>query len=117
MSKFDIKDGIRYISLEINGSRSMASRNISLTDYHDDLIEAKIQAGEYANASEVVRDEGLRLIHERDQELAARVDAIKSRVAVGLEQAARGDLVEGSIDEIRERIRQRAEERFGDSKR
>jgi len=94
----------------------MASRNISLTDYHDDLIEAKIQAGEYANASEVVR-EGLRLIHERDQELAARVDAIKSRVAVGLEQAARGDLVEGSIDEIRERIRQRAEERFGDSKR
>jgi len=37
----------------------MASRNISLTDHHDDLIEAKIQAGEYANASEVVR-EGLR---------------------------------------------------------
>lgn len=94
----------------------MASRNISLTDHHDDLIEAKIQAGEYANASEVVR-EGLRLIQERDQELAARVDAIKSRVVVGLEQAARGDFVEGSIDEIRERIRRRAEERFGDSKR
>ena len=54
----------------------MASRNISLTDHHDDLIEAKVQAGEYANASEVVR-EGLRLIQERDQELAARVDAIK----------------------------------------
>lgn len=93
----------------------MASRNISLTDHHDDLIEAKIQAGEYANASEVVR-EGLRLIQERDQELAARVDAIRSRVAVGLEQAAHGDFVEGSIDEIRERIRRRAEERFGDSK-
>jgi len=69
----------------------MASRNISLTDQHDDLIEAKIQAGEYANASEVVR-EGLRLIQERDRELAARVNALESRVAVGLEQAARGDL-------------------------
>jgi len=116
MSKFDIEHSILYLSWEINGSRSMASRNISLTDHHDDLIETKIQAGEYANASEVVR-EGLRLIQERDQELAARVDAIKSRVAVGLEQAARGDLVEGSIDEIRERIRRRAEERLGDSKR
>ena len=94
----------------------MASRNISLTDHHDDLIEAKIQAGEYANASEVVR-EGLRLIQERDQELAARVDAIKSRVAVGLEQAARGDFIEGTIDEIRERIRRRAEERLGDGRR
>jgi len=90
----------------------MASRNISLTDHHDDLIEAKIQAGEYANASEVVR-EGLRLIQERDQELAARV----SRVAVGLEQAARGDFVEGATDEIRKRIRRRAEERLGDSRR
>ena len=94
----------------------MASRNISLTDHHDALIEAKIQAGEYANASEVVR-EGLRLIQERDQELAARVDAIKSRVAVGLEQAARGEFVEGSVNEIRERIRLRAEERLGDGKR
>ncbi len=94
----------------------MASRNISLTDHHDDLIEAKIRAGEYANASEVVR-EGLRLIQERDQELAARVDAIKSRVAVGLEQAARGDFVEGATDEIRKRIRRRAEERLGDSRR
>lgn len=94
----------------------MASRNISLTDHHDALIEAKIQAGEYANASEVVR-EGLRLIQERDQELAARIDAIKSRVAVGLEQAARGEFVEGSVDQIRERIRLRVEERLGDGKR
>ena len=116
MSKFDIRLVFCHVSAGINRSGSMASRNISLTDHHDDLIEAKIQAGEYANASEVVR-EGLRLIQERDQELAARVEAIKSRVEVGLEQAARGDFVEGSTDEIRERIRRRAEERLGDSRR
>jgi len=94
----------------------MASRNISLTDHHDALIEAKVQAGEYANASEVVR-EGLRLIQERDQEMAARVDAIRSRVAVGLEQARRGEFAEGSVDEIRSRIQQRAEECFSGSER
>ncbi len=94
----------------------MASRNISFTDQHDDLIEAKIQAGEYANASEVVR-EGLRLIQERDRGLAARVDALESRVVVGLKQAARGDFVGGATDEIRERIRGRAEKRLSNSRR
>ena len=89
----------------------MASRNISLTDHHDTLIDTKVQSGEYANASEVVR-EGLRLIEERDRELAARVEGISTRVAVGLEQAERGEFVEGTADEIRERVRKRAEARL-----
>ena len=89
----------------------MASRNISLTDHHDTLIDTKVQSGEYANASEVVR-EGLRLIEERDRELAARVEGISTRVAVGLEQAERGEIVEGTADEIRERVRKRAEARL-----
>lgn len=89
----------------------MTSRNISLTDHHDTLIDTKVQSGEYANASEVVR-EGLRLIEERDRELAARVEGIRTRVAVGLEQAERGEFVEGAVDEIRERVRKRAKARL-----
>lgn len=89
----------------------MTSRNISLTDHHDTLIDTKVQSGEYANASEVVR-EGLRLIEERDRELAARVEGIRTRVAVGLEQAERGEFVEGTVDEIRERVRKRAKARL-----
>lgn len=89
----------------------MTSRNISLTDHHDTLIDTKVQSGEYANASEVVR-EGLRLIEERDRELAARVEGIRTRVAIGLEQAERGEFVEGTVDEIRERVRERAKARL-----
>jgi len=89
----------------------MTSRNISLTDHHDTLIDTKVQSGEYANASEVVR-EGLRLIEERDRELAARAEGIRTRVAVGLEQAERGEFVEGTVDEIRERVRKRAKARL-----
>lgn len=94
----------------------MASRNISLTDHHDVLIDTKVQSGEYANASEVVR-EALRLIEERDRELAARVEGIRTRVAVGLEQAERGEFVEGTVDEIRERVRGRAKARLVGSDR
>ena len=39
----------------------MPTRNVSLTDHYDDLVEADVTSGRFKNASEVMRT-GLRLL-------------------------------------------------------
>jgi len=45
----------------------MPTRNISLTDEQDALVEKVVKAGEYQNASEAVRD-ALRVLQQRRRE-------------------------------------------------
>lgn len=45
----------------------MPKRSINLTDHHDHFIESLIGAGEFKNASEVMRA-GLRLLEQKSQE-------------------------------------------------
>jgi antitoxin ParD1/3/4 len=62
----------------------LAKRTISLPAKHNSYIEHKLKSGEYASASEVVR-EGLRALQERDDaiehwlkgEVAATYDEMK----------------------------------------
>lgn len=82
----------------------MPTRNINLTPEMDSFVNAKIQSGQYANASEVLRA-GLRALEEDEQEDRAKLEAIRIAVQVGEESGvAEGDV----IREIRERIRRRA---------
>ncbi len=92
-------------------------RNVSLTDEQDAFIERLVSTGRYASASEVVR-EGLRLLQREEQarlldkwllegltpEEEARVPAevldrarenLRAKIRVGLEQARRGELIDG----------------------
>ncbi len=92
-------------------------RNVALTDEQDDLIARLVKSGRYASASEVVRD-GLRLLQREeevrllDKWLVAGLtpdeeaslpaewfrrarEAIRAKVREGLEEARRGDLVDG----------------------
>lgn len=69
----------------------MATRNVVLTDTQSDLVDRLVASGRYQNASEALRA-GLRLL-ERDE---AELGRLQDRLSVGLEQARRGELAEGS---------------------
>jgi antitoxin ParD1/3/4 len=68
----------------------MPTRNISLTERFDRLIEAKIASGRYANASEVIRA-GLSLLerHEHEQEL--KLQRLRRAVEAAIEADERGE--------------------------
>ena len=68
----------------------MPTRNVVLTQHHEDLIADLVATGRYQNASEVLR-EGLRLVETRDAEDAARLVALKAEAQVGIDSIARGD--------------------------
>ncbi|MGE0829618.1 MAG: type II toxin-antitoxin system ParD family antitoxin [Hyphomonadaceae bacterium] len=55
----------------------MATRNISLTDHLDRFVEARVQSGDYQNASEVVRD-ALRMLEARQAEREARLARLRA---------------------------------------
>jgi antitoxin ParD1/3/4 len=85
--------------------RGDAAMNVSLTPQLEAMIRQRVESGRYNNASEVVR-EALRLLEEQE-----RVQHLRSLLAVGLEQAHRGELVEFT-PELFEDIDRRVEERF-----
>lgn len=62
-------------------------KTISLTAKDDQFISAQIEAGEYGNASEVVRA-GLRLLEQEQLKLAA----LRQAIAEGDAAYARGDV-------------------------
>lgn len=76
--------------------------NVSLTEELRELVEAKVSTGYYKSASEVIR-EGLRLLAERDDIVALKHQAIRAKIAEGIEQADAGTLVDGEEAVVRVR--------------
>src|SRR3970282_686751 len=99
----------------------MPTRNISLTAEQDAFVEKIIEAGEYQNASEAVRDAlralkqrrrgnelkrnalgarrragggALRALKQRRRENELKLKAWRARLRVGVEALDRGDFVE-----------------------
>ena len=68
--------------------------NVSLTPELEELVADKVQTGMYASASEVVR-EALRLLNDRDEVRATRLQELRRRIQVGLDQYECGDVVDG----------------------
>ena len=73
----------------------MGTRNVNLTDTLDHFIDDQVSGGAYQNASEVVRA-GLRLLKTQAEEDAARLEALRGAVQVGLDELDRGEGVEVS---------------------
>ena len=71
----------------------MPTRNVVITDHQAKLIDRLVACGRYQNASEVLR-EGLRLIEERENEQAAKLQALTAAVRVGIEAIERGEFKE-----------------------
>jgi antitoxin ParD1/3/4 len=60
----------------------MPTRNVVLTEHHEDIIERMVESGRYQNASEVLR-EGLRLIEQRENREAAKLQALRDAAQIG----------------------------------
>jgi len=66
--------------------------NISLTPELDDFVRQQVETGLYQSASEVVRD-GLRLLMDREQIRKLRLDELRKKIAIGIEELDRGESV------------------------
>jgi antitoxin ParD1/3/4 len=66
--------------------------NVSLTPELDDFIRLQVETGLYQSASEVVRD-GLRLLMDREQIRRLRIDELRKKIAIGIEELDRGESV------------------------
>ena len=82
--------------------------NVNLTPELEKLVQEKVSSGLYNNQSEVVR-EALRLLAEQDRLREAHLVRLRAALASGLEQADRGELLDGPkvLEEMREFLRAR----------
>jgi antitoxin ParD1/3/4 len=71
----------------------MPTRNISLTTELHAFVEEVVEAGEYQNASEAVRD-ALRALQQRRREDALKLRALRAQVRAGAEALDAGDYLE-----------------------
>jgi antitoxin ParD1/3/4 len=76
--------------------------NVSLTSALERFVQERIKTGRYNSASEVVRD-ALRLLQDHEQVRKMRIEELRKEIAIGVEQADRGELIDGEkvFDEIR----------------
>ncbi len=79
---------------------------VSLTPELEELIQEKINSGQYTSVSEIIA-EGLRLLDERDKLKAARLAELKEKIREGIEAADRGELIDGEevFAELEDEIR------------
>jgi antitoxin ParD1/3/4 len=82
--------------------------NVNLGTVFDKFIAELLKSGLYQSQSEVVR-EGLRLLKEREEIKQLRLAEMRKEIAIGSEQADRGELVDG--EETFAEIRKRSAER------
>ena len=71
----------------------MPTRNISLTPEQDAFVEKVVDAGEYQNASEAIRD-ALRVLQQRRKEDSLRLKALRAQIKVGIDAIDRGDFAD-----------------------
>ena len=68
----------------------MPTRNVNLTDHHDEFVEASVASGRYEDASEVIRA-GLRLLERQEQEDMLKLERLREAARIGFESADRGE--------------------------
>ncbi|HKN26894.1 MAG TPA: type II toxin-antitoxin system ParD family antitoxin [Roseiarcus sp.] len=71
----------------------MPTRNISLTPEQDAFIDEMLEAGEYRNASEAMRDAIRALQHRRAMD-ALKLERLRRSIDTGLDDLDRGDYEE-----------------------
>jgi antitoxin ParD1/3/4 len=77
----------------------MPTRTISLTSDQDAFIDEMLQAGEYRNASEVMRD-ALRALQQRRAKDALTLDRLRLSVRQGIAALDRGEYTEVEDEEL-----------------
>jgi antitoxin ParD1/3/4 len=84
--------------------------NITLQPEQEQLIQAKLQTGKYENAYQVIVA-ALQLLDERDKHYEQWLEETRQKVAVGIEQANRGQLTDGDVAfaQLREKLARKGE--------
>ena len=77
----------------------MPTRNISLTPEQDAFIEEVLNAGEYRNASEAMRD-AIRALQQRRAEAALRLEKLRSSLGAGVTALDGGDYTEVEDEDL-----------------
>jgi antitoxin ParD1/3/4 len=82
--------------------------NVNLGATFDKFVAELLKGGTYQSQSEVVR-EGLRLLKEREELKTLRLAELRRQIAIGSDQADRGEFVDGeqTFAEIRRRSARR----------
>ena len=75
----------------------MPTRNVSLTEKMDQFITSRVESGDYANASEVMRT-ALRTLERDEREFDEKMAVLRAAIAVG---DASPDAEPGVFDRIR----------------
>ena len=84
--------------------------NANLGPVLEHFVSEMLDSGLYQSQSEVIR-EGLRLLKEREETKQLRMDGLRKAIALGIEEADRGEFVDGP--EALRKIRQRRPTRHG----
>ncbi len=82
--------------------------NVHLGSALDEFVAELLKSGYYQTQSEVLR-ESLRLLKEREEMKQMRLAELRKEIAAGIEQADRGQFVDGP--EAFAKIRQRSAQR------
>jgi antitoxin ParD1/3/4 len=77
----------------------MPTRNISLTPEQDAFIDEMLEAGEYRNASEAVRD-AIRALRQRRAMEALKLDRLRLAINQGVAALDRGDYTEVDDEDL-----------------
>jgi antitoxin ParD1/3/4 len=77
----------------------MPTRNVVLTDHHEEVIDRLIRSGRYQNASEVLRD-GLRLVQQRDALETAKLAALQEAARKGFRDIEEGRFHDSADDDL-----------------
>jgi antitoxin ParD1/3/4 len=85
----------------------MPTRNVSLPEKLDQFITAKVESGDYANASEVMRT-ALRLLEKEEQEYEEKMAVLRAAIAEG---DASPDAEEGVFERLDAYIEELAAEK------
>ena len=87
--------------------------NVSLTPELEAFVTERVASGRFQSASEVIRH-GLRLLEKEEESRQIMLHELRAKIATGLTQARRGDLVDGEswfeevLDKPRRSTRRRA---------
>jgi antitoxin ParD1/3/4 len=77
----------------------MPTMNVSLTSKMADFVAREVASGDYASASELVRD-ALRLLQREREIEREKIEALRAAIHVRWEQAERGEFSELDLDAI-----------------
>jgi antitoxin ParD1/3/4 len=68
--------------------------NVHLGSAFDEFVAELLKSGYYQTQSEILR-EGLRLLKDREEVKQVRLAELRKEIAIGAEQADRGEFVDG----------------------